>query len=655
LPDDDLANIITLSNPFVGYRSGLVGNDNKNSFLHTNSEAFPFHDSVLGLHLVRLITVTLSGLTLLTIYGLAQFVFGSASWLAVLTLSAVAFNPMYISQSGMINNDGLVALASHMFLLLSLRAMDQNSARTMLAAGAVWGVGVLSKMSALTLAFPFGVMLSIQFVRRRSIRPVLIQFGLTTLPAAALAGPWLLRNWRQYGELTGLSAMMAVTGEHGPPRWAQALSLLPWTFTTFWARFGPGFIPSPDWALALFGLLSGAAAVGWAMIILRRRPWPMGFDLPLHPWMVLWAAAAATEAGIFYNSSLVGSGAQGRYLFVVAGPIAALLVAGWAALVSHQIRAKLIGALLVGLFLLAGYLTFGVLGRAFAPPPIYSAQVFDQSQIQYPLDLIYAGRIRLRGYSLEQESSRPGADLRVTLYWEALAPSADNYTEFVQLVTPQGAPIAGRDTHPGLGNYITSRWKPGIVIADTLPLPIPASVTVPGYYDLAVGLNSSSGSRLPITNAAGEIVGTTVIGRVRIMPLPSSGPVGTAIETTFGQSVELSACDVNGVEDLRLQWRALERPADDFTIFVHFLNAEGGMLAQADHIPNNGLFPTTAWRVGDSFWESVPIPHQAQGASQIRVGLYVLATLERLAANDSYGNSLPDAAADLPRTCLPHL
>jgi len=81
---------------------------------------------------------------------------------------------------------------------------------------------------------------------------------------------------------------------------------------------------------------------------------------------------------------------------------------------------------------------------------------------------------------------------------------------------------------------------------------------------------------------------------------------------------------------LTLFWYALQRPQNDYTIFVHIINAQGEILFQEDFMPTPH---TTGWWPGDFVWnerlftvpESVP-----PGEYQIITGMYLLATMERL-------------------------
>ena len=92
--------------------------------------------------------------------------------------------------------------------------------------------------------------------------------------------------------------------------------------------------------------------------------------------------------------------------------------------------------------------------------------------------------------------------LDVTLYWEVPAPTVQDYALAVQLTSP----VPGDDnlrfnynTWPGRGNYPTSAWTPGRVIADRYRFRLPDSDAATQAWQLLVALyDTASGERLPV-------------------------------------------------------------------------------------------------------------------------------------------------------------
>jgi hypothetical protein len=91
---------------------------------------------------------------------------------------------------------------------------------------------------------------------------------------------------------------------------------------------------------------------------------------------------------------------------------------------------------------------------------------------------------------------------------------------------------------------------------------------------------------------------------------------------------------------LSLYWQAREPLAADYTVFVHLLDASGAKIAQADSPPDEGRYPTTAWEPGEVVRDVHRIPlTEAKGGSHFVVGLYLLATMERLPVTDATGQT----------------
>jgi hypothetical protein len=102
-----------------------------------------------------------------------------------------------------------------------------------------------------------------------------------------------------------------------------------------------------------------------------------------------------------------------------------------------------------------------------------------------------------------------------------------------------------------------------------------------------------------------------------------------------------------------LYWQALAPIPNDYTVFVHFFDAQGTLLAQQDGQPMNGLAPTSWWApreiVRDVHTLDVPADW-APGPYRAAVGAYYWATGERLPLFDASGARLPDDLWSLPQS-----
>ncbi|MGD8243798.1 MAG: glycosyltransferase family 39 protein, partial [Anaerolineae bacterium] len=95
---------------------------------------------------------------------------------------------------------------------------------------------------------------------------------------------------------------------------------------------------------------------------------------------------------------------------------------------------------------------------------------------------------------------------------------------------------------------------------------------------------------------------------------------------------------------LTLYWQA-EAPVEEaYTVFTHLQGPDGELIAQQDNPPGRGNRPTDGWEPGvlvqDPYEIEVPLD-AAFGEYTLSMGMYDLATLERLFAFDGHGEALP--------------
>jgi len=149
-------------------------------------------------------------------------------------------------------------------------------------------------------------------------------------------------------------------------------------------------------------------------------------------------------------------------------------------------------------------------------------------------------------------------------------------------------------------------------------------------------------------------------GGVRLVryqvPLPPSfdlSRLAHRLELRMGEQMELLGYELDSdlvpgqPLHLTLYWRALEAVGQDYTVFIHLLDAEGRRWGQWDGQPLAGGYPTSAWEPGEVIRDSYRLevsPQAPPGQYHLEVGMYLLATLERLPVLDGEGQSVGDAA-----------
>lgn len=83
----------------------------------------------------------------------------------------------------------------------------------------------------------------------------------------------------------------------------------------------------------------------------------------------------------------------------------------------------------------------------------------------------------------------------------------------------------------------------------------------------------------------------------------------------------------------------------DYTVFVHLTNGKGQIVAQQDNQPQGGAYPTSIWDEGEVVKDEYALPLYPDlppGEYQLRVGMYLLETLERLPLLDENGQTIGD-------------
>lgn len=97
-----------------------------------------------------------------------------------------------------------------------------------------------------------------------------------------------------------------------------------------------------------------------------------------------------------------------------------------------------------------------------------------------------------------------------------------------------------------------------------------------------------------------------------------------ALSATFGEVIRLRGFDwaeQAGMLALTLYWESLTAVPHSYKVFVHILDGEGNLIAQADRWPVNGLAPTHRWQPGDLVRDPLQLSFPAE-AAEVRVGLY---------------------------------
>ncbi len=110
------------------------------------------------------------------------------------------------------------------------------------------------------------------------------------------------------------------------------------------------------------------------------------------------------------------------------------------------------------------------------------------------------GHITLKSYALSAETVKAGDALQIALDWQTDAPLTTRYKVFLQLLDPNGALVAQRDSEPGGGLAITTTWTPKQTVVDQNALLIDLP---PGQYMLIMGLYDMNDASKRLTVSSG--------------------------------------------------------------------------------------------------------------------------------------------------------
>jgi hypothetical protein len=209
----------------------------------------------------------------------------------------------------------------------------------------------------------------------------------------------------------------------------------------------------------------------------------------------------------------------------------------------------------------------------------------------------FGGALFLGGYDLAPLQLSPGGRARITLHWTPVGSLNRDYTTFVHLINADGVVVAASDHRPGAAYYPTTLWRPGVTVLDAHDLDLAPDLGRAPYAILVGVYSATSGAGLA------HLGQPTTVGLAGASRPADALPPGQyhRSDAVLGGQLALRGYEVTaggGTVTVRMYWQAVRVPDSDFTVFVHLLDARGGIVAQLDRRPLGGTLPTTSWPAG---------------------------------------------------------
>ena len=653
VPNENFDAITGRVNPFWIHRVGEYSVDNKTLYLHDPAlQGFPYEDVALGVRLVRWLSLAMGAATLLFIYRIARELMPRRPSLWIVTVAFVAFNPMFLYISTSVHDDVLANLVTAAMLFATAKVMTRGvTVKRAVELGVLTGLAIVTKLTCLliTPAVAIAVLWRLRLdTGRIRVKDVLRFGGTVVLLSLLIGGWWLARNQLVYGEPTSMERQVEAWGglRDGAPNLAAATRELGFLHDSFWGVFGYGQIPMPRWTHGLYRLLGLIASGGLILLWMRRRSdranrsadWAL--DVPTDGMAVLLAVLLVTFLVIFARMMLIDTANFGRYLFVSMGfvaPLCALGLGGW---VRERDTKWLAGGLGGAMLISAVFALTHVIHPCYAVPNMLSSDEVE-ARVQ-PAGLRFGESVGLRGYDLAPSRAHPGEDATVTLCWESLSDTDEDFVYFVHLVGANERVVGARTTHPGLGRYPTTRWSPGDRFCDVVRVPVEDDTPAPAVYEVVIGWHKlGSEHRLPAYAPDGSELEWVILDRIKTAPRrPPVVTVPNRLDVDLGTEISLLGY---GIEErqvragetlsVTLYWEAQSKPSADYTVFLHLAAPVGPPFAQHDGPPAAGTNPTSFWDIGEVVVDSrrleVP-PDLPPGEYPLVAGMYLLETGERL-------------------------
>ena len=620
---------------------------NKNLVIQSKS-ASPGGGAGLAVIVIRLLGLGLGAGTIAFVFKIGQLIAPQRPTVAFVAAAITGLNPMFIFVSASVNNDSLAMLLNGALIWLLLRTLrDGFSPRVNMAIALLFALTCLTKLTSLVLLPALLGVPLLAYRKTGNRRGLATYFALLALCWLLISGWWYARNIHLYGDPLALATMANIAGPRGMDfNLVDILAGFQQFRMSYWGLFGALNIQLAAIFYVLLDLMTFLSVIGLIFLVLQllaisdfayaryeltHLATMIGAFVPLWLGVIFWSAQVEVV--------------EGRILFPLIAVLSPLLAVGFVEIVwwivfslrppnlefvraGDAVPKELLNDTMLWQLRLLGVVAL------VAPFTVIASQY----QAPQPLDEIPAsarevyaeyGDVALVAYEHVDRRYSTGDRVRLTLYWRVLQRSADDNSIALTLVDDNGQAIGRYVTYPGAGSLRTSAWSSGAVYPDRYLIDINQAAYGRYPFDLRVEwTNGGTAERIAATDAEGRLIEPVLLDVGAVVTLryqtavTGFNEISADDQPVFDESVRLEGFQLNlELNELVLFWNAESVPEENYTVFVHVLDENNAIVAQADLTPR---LPSKYWRWGESFstYHSLA-PEFHMLDYKVMVGLYV--------------------------------
>ena len=642
----DDANQYRLLNPHVN-KLQPESYGNKNLVVHDEKLSM-LRGAGLAVLMIRALGLAMGAATIALVFKVGELIAPQRPTVAFVAAALAGLNPMYIFVSASVTNDSLAMLLNSALVLFSLRTLrDGFRFRYSLAIALLFALSCLTKLTVFAL---LPVFIGAAFFAQRKTnnrRGALIFFGLVVLFWLLIAGWWYARSVQLYDEPFGIITMANIAGPRGVTfNLVDIFADFQQFRMSFWGLFGALNIQVANVFYVLLDLMALLSVIGFTFLILQLLAIS---DLAyaryeLAHLLTLSGGLALALIGILVWSALTRA-VEGRMLFPLVAVAIPLLAVGLVEIVwwivfslrppnlefvraGDAVPIELLNDTMVwqlrilGAVALLAPLTV-IAGQYAAPQPV--ATVPDRASPVYA----EFGDVALVAYERVDRRYSPGDRVHLTLYWQVAQQSPTDNSILLRLVDDNQQEIGRYTTFPGAGSLRTSRWQAGAIYPDEYVIRISDKAYGRYPFDLKVQWSDADKSAgIPATDASGKLIEPVLLDIGAVAAAASKAPASAAnaiseeMQPKFDESILLESFQLNlELNEISLNWKTESAPSESYTVFVHMLDEDENIIAQADNSPR---LPTEYWRWGEAYSTYHRFPGNFNMIDyRVIVGLYV--------------------------------